>query len=89
MELNQQAAEYARRNSGGMQPVKSVGKRLEAAYLAGATRELGDAEARILVEELYGPGEPAEWQLSNAQSALSALRAHWSRALPLGESKTP
>lgn len=32
-----------------------------------------DDRARILVEEMYGPGEPEEWQMDNARSALRRL----------------
>lgn len=114
-----------------MQPVATIGERIEAAYLAGADGAVSqplpcsledievnwresderawvchrcgergwdsgadidgpdgtshlrdqeailtakiDAAARIIVEEVYGPGEPEEWQLDNARAALSRI----------------
>jgi len=84
--LGKLEAKRARREAGGTrleleaqryaQQVEG-GKKVEAAYLAGASRELdsqGRAEdAQILIEELYGPGEPEGWQLDNARSALARL----------------
>ena len=37
------------------------------------TEILEGADPALIVHELYGPGEPEQWQLENAQSALRAL----------------
>jgi len=55
----------------------SLKEKLRRAYIAGATRltspdEL-QAQARILVEEFYGPGEPDERQLESALRALKRI----------------
>ena len=79
MDIEKEAKLYAQQHIGGMQPVLTVGEKVEAAYIAGATRKLDDAEqetaARILVEELYGPGAPEGWQLDNAYAALRRISA--------------
>lgn len=131
MSIQEDAKIYARQHVSGMQPVATIGEKIESAYLAGADRAVArlspcslddleatwredderawvchrcgergwdsgadldgpdgishlrdqeavriaenDAAARIIVEEVYGPGEPAEWQLDNARAALSRL----------------
>lgn len=84
MGIREEAQGYARRHSGGMQPVQTVGEKLEAAYIAGASRTFGDDEVNILVAEMFGPSKdifdswtPEWWQIEAAQDALTALRKHW------------
>lgn len=88
MAIRDDSSAYARIAVGGP---GTAGEELEAAYIAGAARwpEKEDmaAEARIIVAEVYGPGEPEEWQLDNARAALFAIaerRAEFLTAVPEG-----
>jgi len=83
--LRVEARRYVNLVLRGLQPSPRAVEEVEAAYIAGATRVLGPqnigAEARILVEEFYGPCEPSSWQLENAQRAIERLREHRGGAL--------
>lgn len=62
MSIEQEADDYARRNIGGMQPVETVGDKVRAAYIAGASRpvtdERADAAQIAFHEFVFGPDEP-------------------------------
>lgn len=53
MSIEQEAKEYALRNVGGMQPVETVGDKVRAAYIAGATRPVTDEEAEVACIGFY------------------------------------
>ncbi|WP_167131939.1 hypothetical protein [Paramicrobacterium chengjingii] len=53
MSIKQEADDYARRNIGGMQPVETVGDKVRAAYIAGASRPVTDEEAEAACIGFY------------------------------------
>lgn len=74
MTIREDSSTYARIAAGGPGTAE---EKLEAAYIAGASRwpdrEDLEAEAKLIVAEVYGPGEPEGWQLDNARAALFAI----------------
>lgn len=68
--------------SGGKAAATTLDAKLEAAFLAGATwtfedgSEEQEAEAQLLVEEIYGSGKMEDWQLQNVRNGLRALADH-------------
>lgn len=88
MGIREDAARYAAGQVASPISGLSLEDQLAAAYVAGATslafsltsearpgeiEPQDEIEARLIAEAVYGPGEPAQWQLDNARDALNAI----------------